>query len=299
MGAHHSGKTQSLAQSLHVDYHENFLTLEGYEKMPIVSLEVAVEPLMSLLPSIQTYVRLSKQKCENPADGLTQDESASIMLCTMRWQPLDQCLSVLLNTTLCSTDRQKLKPWFLYLKLLLRALGRLPSAHRRVFRGIKLDVSELYTKDKTIVWNDFALCTNSIDILHSEKYLGRKGPRTIFTIECNSSKDISKHLFNPSKYMILLPAATQFKVIKCLKQSHNDLYWIHLKEVQSTLTQIQSASFLSEQSPDVASDYRMPFATPPFGTTQLSMEDNHRHNEKLEKMIAKYPENSNIQLRLE
>ncbi|CAF5057832.1 unnamed protein product, partial [Rotaria magnacalcarata] len=91
MGAHHSGKTQSLAQSLHVDYHENFLTLEGYEKMPIVSLEVAVEPLMSLLPSIQTYVRLSKQKCENPADGLTQDESASIMLCTMRWQPLDQC----------------------------------------------------------------------------------------------------------------------------------------------------------------------------------------------------------------
>ncbi|CAF4395584.1 unnamed protein product, partial [Rotaria magnacalcarata] len=30
----------------------------------------------------------------------------------------------------------------------------------------------------------------------------------------------------------------------------------------------------------------MPFATPPFGTTQLSMEDNHRHNEKLEKMIA-------------
>jgi hypothetical protein len=240
-----SGKRETILQNLHTD---QFIPIDGYEKVPLVSLELAVEPIMSLIPSIQTYVHLVKQKCENPADGLTQDQSASIMLCAIRWQPFDQCLSVVLNELLRSADRQKLKPWFLYLKLLFTALSRLPSVHRTVYRGIKLNVSEQYPKDETIVWRDFSLCTTSLDLLQSEQYLGRKDHRTIITIECKSSKDITKHLFYPSTDMILLlPAGTQFKVIHCLKQK-NKLNWIHLKEVQSPFSVLQSVSVVSELS---------------------------------------------------
>lgn len=247
MGKNHSKKREVLPQIHPIEHHDYFIPIEGYEEMPLVSLEIAVEPLMSLLPSIQTYVRLAKQKCENPADGLTPDESASIMLCAMRWQPLDQCLSVALTTALCSNDRQKLKRWFLYLKLLMTALNRLPSVHRTVFRGIKADVTQFYPKNKTIAWYDFALCTDSIDTLKSEEHLGFKGPRTILSINCDSCKDISKHLFYPTKGIMLLPAGTEFQVIQNFKQALN-VNLIELKEVQSPFTQLSSISSLVEYS---------------------------------------------------
>ena len=104
------------------------LPIGGYEDMPVLPLEIAVEPLVSFLPTIENYTYIAKQQCKNPpADGLTIDESASIMLYSMSWEPIDNCLYVSLNKTLRSNDRSKLKPWFLYLKLFLTALSRLPS----------------------------------------------------------------------------------------------------------------------------------------------------------------------------
>ncbi len=52
----------------------------GYEKMPLVSLEEAVKDLVPILPTVQSHAYIAKQNCEKPADGLSQDESASIML---------------------------------------------------------------------------------------------------------------------------------------------------------------------------------------------------------------------------
>ncbi|CAF4173163.1 unnamed protein product, partial [Rotaria sordida] len=89
-----------------------FITpIGGYEEMPLVPLEIAVEPLVSILPAVQSHAYVAKQRCKNPADELTQDESASIMLYTMEWEPLDECLYFVLNDTLRSSQRQqKLKP---------------------------------------------------------------------------------------------------------------------------------------------------------------------------------------------
>jgi hypothetical protein len=275
--------------SLHIDYHNHLLPIEGYENIPLIPLEFAVEPLMTLLPSIQTYVSIAKEKCSNPADGLTCDQSASIMLCTMRWQPLDQCLSFVLNTILRSTDRQKLKPWFSYLKILLISLNRLPSIHRFIYRGIQYDVSEQYSKDQTIIWWDFSLCTKSIDQLYSNKYFNKKNVRTIFTIECSSSKDISKHSFDSSTNLIVLLPATQLKVIQCVRQKSN-LYWIQLKEVESPFTLLKSVSIDSEVS--YASE--IPIFIPSFWNYKSSIPNDDKHKRNL---ISKYPSNSPIQLR--
>ncbi|CAF4904815.1 unnamed protein product, partial [Rotaria magnacalcarata] len=191
--------------------------IDGYEEMPLVSLEEAVAPLESLLPSIQQYVYAAKQRCQAPADGLSLDESAAIRLFTMVWEPLDECLYVALNAVLRSQQRSFLKPWFLFLKLFLTAFNRLPSTPRcNVFRGTKLDLQLQYQKRQTVVWWGFSSCTASVADLESERALGKSGPRTIFAIECFSGKDIRKHSYDPSDGEILLHPATQFKVTGCL-----------------------------------------------------------------------------------
>ncbi len=46
----------------------------------IISFEKTIEPLIDLLPNIEEFVRIAKEKCKNPSKDLAQDESASIML---------------------------------------------------------------------------------------------------------------------------------------------------------------------------------------------------------------------------
>ncbi|CAF3518557.1 unnamed protein product [Rotaria socialis] len=201
----------------------------GYEEMPLVTLEKAVEPLVSILPAVQSHAYVAKQRCENPADGLTQDESASIMLYTMGWKPRDKCLYVALNNALRSPDRQQsLEPWCLFLRLFLNALFRLPSLPKITYRGVKLDLSERYTKGKTIVWWGFSSCTTTIDVLKSAVFLGTTGARTIFTLQCLSARDIQNHSYFPAENEVLLMAATQFKVMGCLNQGN--LHIIQLEE---------------------------------------------------------------------
>ncbi|CAF2949765.1 unnamed protein product [Rotaria sp. Silwood2] len=218
--------------------------ISGYEEMPLVSLEETVEKLVHILPTVQSYAYVAKQRCKNPANGLTQDESASIMLYTMGWEPLDKCLYVVLNATLRTANRQKLKPWLLYLRLFVSALSRLPPLRETVYRGIKLDLSHEYTKGETIVWWGFSSCTIDVSVLQSELFLGKEGTRTMFTIKCDSARDIRKHSYYPMEDEMLLPAGTQFKVTGCLDQG--DLRIIQLKETQPPFPLLQPVPFTSQ-----------------------------------------------------
>ena len=215
--------------------------ITGFEDQPLVPLETAVEPLIMLLPEIQSCAYVAKERCKQPADGLSVDESASIMLYTMSWEPSNECLFVVLNKTLRSEDRQRLKPWFLYLKLLLTALSSLPSQHLLVYRGIKQAMNDAYQEGETVVWWGFSSCCKSIGILQSDVFLGTTGTRTIFTIDCTSGKDIRKHSYYPSEEEVLIPAATQFRVKGRLKQG-NDLHIIQLEEIQPPFPLLQPVS---------------------------------------------------------
>ncbi|CAF1022888.1 unnamed protein product [Rotaria sp. Silwood1] len=46
--------------------------IQGYEKMPLVSLEQAVEPLVSYVPDVKRMVWTVKQNCGSPADANAQ-----------------------------------------------------------------------------------------------------------------------------------------------------------------------------------------------------------------------------------
>lgn len=63
---------------------------------------------------------VAKMRCQNPpADDLSLDESASIMLYTMDWEPQDECLYFVLNANLRSENRKKLVPWFCFFEITL------------------------------------------------------------------------------------------------------------------------------------------------------------------------------------
>ena len=205
--------------------------IEGYEKMPLVSLEEAIKPLVSIVPKVERNVFIVKQNCEEPEDGLTSDESASIMLYTYESMPQDHSLYVILNATLRLEQRQKLIPWFLYLRLVLNALTRLPSKRRFLNRGVRGDLQAQYPIGKSIIWWGFSSCTSSIGVLECESFFGKTGTRTLFQIDCETGKDVKNHSFMQHEEEILLLPARQFVVASSL-DSGNGLHIIQLVETE-------------------------------------------------------------------
>jgi hypothetical protein len=185
---------------------------------------------------------IAKQKCKkSPSNSLSIDESASIILYSMDWEPQEQCLYYVLNQTLRAKNRKQLIPWFLYLKLILTSLSHLPSSHRVVFRGIKCDIRKDYPEGETIYWWGFSSCTATIKVLENEQFLGSSGARTMFMIESFSGKDIRQHSDFQNEDEILLLPGRQFEVVSCLQQG-KDLYLIHLRETKPNYPLLGSGS---------------------------------------------------------
>ncbi|CAF4991307.1 unnamed protein product [Rotaria sp. Silwood1] len=205
--------------------------IEGYEKAPLVTLEEAVKPLVNIVPKVERNVFVVKQNCQKPEDGLNTDESASIMLYTYESMPHEDSLYVKLNETLRSEQRKNLIPWFLYLRLILTALARLPSNRRSVFRGVKENLWADYPLDKVFIWWGFSSCTSSVGVLENEQFFGKTGNRTLFQIECTTAKDIKKHSFVTSEDEILLLPARQFQVTSCL-DTGSGLHIVQLTELK-------------------------------------------------------------------
>ena len=239
MASKHENATAGINQhrqrflDVETDPAKKLMPIEGFANEPLVSLEEAVKPLVGAVRDIEAKAAQAKWKCEDrPADGLTRDQSAAIILYSMQWSPAADSLFVILNKTLRDENRNQLKPWFRYLKLFLTALGRLPSSPDVVYRGVKRDLRQDYQKGQTVIWWGFTSCTRTMGFLEAEQFLGQSGARTMFHITCSSGKDIQKHSAFPGEDETLLPAARQFKVVSCLPQS-NGLYMVQLKETKS------------------------------------------------------------------
>ncbi|CAF3576735.1 unnamed protein product [Rotaria socialis] len=204
----------------------------GFEKMPLVSLEEATKQLVSLMPDLEHHVSVAKSNCKMPiADGLSIDESASIRLYTMEWKPKEKCLYVVLNKTLRSEDRQELKPWFLYLRLIIGSLSKIPSTSRHVLRGVKLNLSPQHIKGQTLVWWAFTSCTDSVEMLNNKAMFGQTGDRTLFQIDCYSGKDIRQHSAYSMESEILLLPATQLQTVGYF-DTGSGMHIIQLKETE-------------------------------------------------------------------
>ena len=258
--------------------------IEGYQKMPLLTLDKAVEPIVFCCPDIHRRVFIAMSSCENPLDDLNQNESASIFLYTMEWEPRNECLYYVLNKTLRTENRQQLKPWYWYLRLIITALQKLPPQKLTVWRGVTLHLSREYEIGKRYVWWAFSSCSRSVAVLESEQFLGTTGPRTLFNIECHNGKTIRSHSYINVEDEILLLPATQFEVIGKLKPS-SDLHIIHLKQVDPPFPLIE-----------------LPTTTGPVQpTTKVKKNEekssHYYRNEKLEQLIAQCPLKSTVDLK--
>ena len=208
--------------------------IRGYASEPILSLEEACKPLHEIIPRLNHFVNRVKSKSKNPANSLTQDESAAIRLYTTQWDsnidgPNTSVYSNL-NRTLRDPDRNKLKPWYFYMKLLLTALTKLPAASAKtVWRGVRYQDSTLYVEGEETIWWGFSSCTKSLNVLRTELFLGETGKRTIFSIDTFDGRSIKDHSDFPEEDEVLLLPGTCLKVHAKLNPA-TDLHIIELKQ---------------------------------------------------------------------
>ena len=106
-----------------------------------------------------------------------------------------------------------------------------PTEYQTVWRGVPEDLSALYQREKEFTWWALSSCTSSISVLESPLYVGKSGPRTMFSIETNSGKLIRGHSYFQHEDEILLPPGRYFKVIDKSSPAQ-DLHIIHLREIQ-------------------------------------------------------------------
>ncbi|CAF3380680.1 unnamed protein product [Rotaria sp. Silwood2] len=216
------------------------LAIKGYEQQPLVSLERAIEPLVSLVSDIHRQARdvKEKAKCSLSTDGLSVEESAAIRLYTIDWSKKEKCLNVVLTSHLCSDqdDRnKKLEAFFLYLKLFITGLSRMPSMRGTVYYSVNMDLSVQFANKKNIMCWSFLLCTTSVNTPKFEAFLKTKGPRTMFIIDSISGKNIHEHSDNPIENEIILLPATKYEVVDHTEEA-DGLRKIVLKEIQSSFS---------------------------------------------------------------
>lgn len=259
--------------------------IEGFEEQPLVSLEEAVEPLVKEMPDIGERARIAKQGCKKPPDhGLSIDGSASIRLYTMQ-SANNQSLYTILNKTLRDANRNHLKKWFLYLKLIITSLRKIPSKPCDLFRGVKLDLSQEHPKGQETIWWAFSSCTDSLEVLEKPTFLGKSGTRTLFQIKSYSAKDIRQHSkFTPENELIFLPA-TMFKIIRNFDAGQG-LHIIHLEEIEPEMILIEGGPVLPDSSTSADG----------LNVKIDSIDDRNYRNRELEDCIAGVRPGSNMNL---
>ena len=114
----------------------------------ILSLQRAVEPIHHLVSDLPNKVSYSLDRCKNPQDGLTQEESATIFLYTLQWPPGQVSFFTMFNRALRDENRIKMIPFQHYYQLFMAAFSKLPSTRDQVWRGEAGDWGARYEKGK-------------------------------------------------------------------------------------------------------------------------------------------------------
>jgi hypothetical protein len=200
----------------------------GYQHLPIVSLDQAVEKIIPIVPEVEHYVSLAKRDCNRNSSILTWDESAAIYLYSMPMTFFSR-----LNEFLRAKNRDVLKPWFAFLKLFLTALEKLPSYELITWRGVAGNVGSAFVDNDTQIWWSINSCSKAINVV--EMYLGDTG--TVFAINATNGKDITAFsAFQEEQEVILMPGSRLHVKYGSLNFK-NSLFIVHLEEESASGTE--------------------------------------------------------------
>jgi hypothetical protein len=149
----------------------------------------------------------AKRKGQDPL--LTADDIAVIHLYTQ-----DSPFYQILNARLRAEDRAKLRPFFSILKLLLKALYKLPVFKGTVYRGVKVDLSKQYKSEDVLIWWAFSSSSSNLKTMETEVFFGADGERTMFHIKVDSGVKIKDYSAISREDEILMLPGT------CLQVDH-------------------------------------------------------------------------------
>ena len=203
-----------------------------YADEPLLPLAEACAPLDAILHNLSYYVQLALEETpQDPPDRLTIDESAAIRLYTIEWDRPHRSLYSMLNYTLKNENREKLRPYFRYMKLFITALVKLPCMPPcTVWRGVTKDLSQEFPPGTPVTWWAFSSCTTELTVLENNMYLGSSGHRTLFSVEVINGRTVRAHShFVTEDELLLLPGTHM--IVQSLFSPAPQLHIIHLKQV--------------------------------------------------------------------
>lgn len=185
-----------------------------YLKENANSLEEALKNVSSYFYGLDQRIKEAKAKFYNQNQyDLTCDEAAAIYLYTLEdLQYQGQPFYFHFNRDLRSQNRPRMKIWFPYLNLFMKALSKLPPERRLVYRCLRKDVSAKYTEGLTFVWTSATSCSR--DRSRSKGFLAPDGSGTIFAIDASNGKYVAPFSVYQEEEEELLPPGSRFRVIK-------------------------------------------------------------------------------------
>ena len=203
-----------------------------------------MHPVITLVPNVERMVDLVLQHIQHPKNGLTVDQSASIMLYTLEWAPQKESFSCILNKTILGhSNREDVKPWLLYFRLIFSALELLPTSQCTVYLGVQKDLQALYPISEKVIWWGFSTCTTKSTLLQYEQFCGNSGSRTVFNIECFSGVNIRNHSFYRDRYEVLILPGMEFTVMSSLSDGYGRTQ-IQLREIRKRISKTQPLAIL-------------------------------------------------------
>merc|ERR1712224_417741 len=111
----------------------------------------------------------------------------------------------MLNATLRShPQHDHLHAFLPYLKLLLTGLNKLPLRRVKVYRGVKLDLHEVYSKLEGKVFRWWSFSSSTMSEAQTGTFLGA-GDRTLFIIDAIGVDIAAFSAFPREKEILLLP----------------------------------------------------------------------------------------------
>lgn len=201
----------------------NHNPIYGYQDLTILPLENTLEQIVPLVPNLMDYVFQAKKNCYQITTVLTHDESAAIYLYTM-----GTYFFVCLNKMLRDENRQVLKPWFAFLKLLISALEKLPSIATNAWRGVGDDTCFNFKTDDEQIWWSFNSFSKNLIVVQS--YISQGG--TLFTINTTQGKDISLYSAFPQEEEVILMPGTKLCIKSLQFRPKNSLLIVQVEEKQ-------------------------------------------------------------------
>jgi hypothetical protein len=205
--------------------HADLAPIGDYTNQPILSLESALEPVLSSVDQLDHYMKKAKQLHYASKHGLTEDESSAIYLYTDDWS--DQSLHRVLNQALQSEDRTKVTPWLGFLKLFRSALNKLPTVKKTIWRGLPIDVAKKFEEKEEFVWWGFVSCSSSLGVI--KNFLDDSS--LLCSIEPLNCKDVNGYAPYIGDHEVLLLPGIHLRVKSKGSNNGSDNLGIHLEEI--------------------------------------------------------------------